>query len=655
MNRSYSILTVKGVDDEKRVITGVATTPIADRVGDIVEPLGVQFKNPMPLLWQHKSDKPVGLVKFEKPTKDGIKFEASLPFVAEAGALKDRVDEAWQSVKHGLVRAVSIGFRAIEHAFMDDGGIRFIQSEVMELSLVTIPANADATIQTIKSIDAELLAATGQKQTDDDRPKKPAGASAIRSTKIVKAQEGRKAMKKTIAEQISAFEATRQAKSARMDEIMDAVADKGETLDAEGKEEYDTLETEVKEVDEHLVRLRAREKSMKEQATAARGNTASDASASRSSDGVRVSVMTPKLDKGIGFVRLFAARYMAKHNDAYIGMRPDEIAKQRGWGEDIEMVLKTSVSPGNTTNATWAAPLVVAQNLTNEFIELLTAKSIIPRIPGINRVPFNIQVPRETTGLSADWVGQGSPKPLTSGALDTVSLGFNKVAAICVLTQELLKFSSPSAEAMVRDRLVKAITYRIDRDFLDPSKAAVTGVSPASITNSGTSVASTGTTADAFRTDFANMMARYSMANYNLDTLVIITTQTQALRLSLMRNDFGAREFPNISKDGGNIEGIPVITSENIVANGGSPADGAIIVALNASDILLADDGGVEIDVSTEASVQMDTSPDSPQTASTVYASFWQRNLVGIRAERFITWTKARTDSVIYLTGANYK
>lgn len=653
MNRAYSLLTVKAVDEEKRIITGVATTPEPDRVGDIVEPLGVKFKNPMPLLWQHKSDKPVGLVKFDKPTEDGITFSATLPTVNEAGALKDRVDEAWQSIKLGLVRAVSIGFRAIEFSFMDDGGIRFVASEVMELSLVTIPANASATIQSVKSIDAELLAATGMKQNDDDRPKKPAGASAT-STKVVRAQEGH-TMKKTIAEQISAFEATRVAKSARMDEIMDAVAEKGETLDAAGKEEYDTLAGEVKEIDEHLVRLRAREKTAKDAATAARGATASEASLSRLSDGVRVSVMTPKVDKGIGFVRLFAARYLAKHDDAYIGMRPDEIAKQRGWGEDIEMVLKTAVTPGSTTDATWAAPLVVAQNLTNEFIELLVAKSIIPRIPGITRVPFNVSVPRETTGLSADWVGQGSPKPLTKGALDTVTLGFNKVAAICVLTQELLKFSSPSAEAMVRDRLVKAITYRTDRDFLDPSKAAVTGVSPASITNSGIAVAASGTSADAFRADFASLLSKYTLANYNLDTLVVIMTQTQALRLSLMRNDFGVREFPNMTKDGGSIEGIPVVASENIVANGGSPADGAIIVALNASDILLADDGGVAIDVSTEASVQMETSPDSPQTASTVYASFWQRNLVGVRAERFITWTKARSDSVVYLTGANYR
>jgi HK97 family phage prohead protease len=153
-NRAYAVLEIKNVAEDKRIIRGVATTPSTDRVGDIVEPMGVSFKNPMPLLWQHQHDKPVGFVKFDKPTKEGITFEAELPQIAEAGTLRDRIEEAWQSVKAGLVSAVSIGFRAVEYAFLDDGGIRFMKTEVYELSLVTIPANADAVI-TAKNFDAD--------------------------------------------------------------------------------------------------------------------------------------------------------------------------------------------------------------------------------------------------------------------------------------------------------------------------------------------------------------------------------------------------------------------------------------------------------------------------------------------------------------------
>lgn len=163
MKRAYSILSIKSMDDEKRIIRGTATTPSPDRVGDIVEPLGVKFNNPMPLLHQHDNERPVGTVNFDKPTKNGITFTATLPVINEPGSLKDRVDTAWGEVKAGLVRAVSIGFRATEYSQMDDGGYRFLESEVLELSLVTVPANADATITSIKSIDTQVLAASGQK------------------------------------------------------------------------------------------------------------------------------------------------------------------------------------------------------------------------------------------------------------------------------------------------------------------------------------------------------------------------------------------------------------------------------------------------------------------------------------------------------------
>lgn len=153
-DRAYSVLEIKSVSEDKRIIRGVATTPSTDRAGDIVDPLGVSFKNPMPLLWQHKHDKPVGLVKFGKPTKEGISFEAELPQISEEGTLRDRIEEAWQSVKYNLVSAVSIGFRPLEYSFLDEG-IKFLKSEVFELSLVTIPANADAVI-TAKSFDAEM-------------------------------------------------------------------------------------------------------------------------------------------------------------------------------------------------------------------------------------------------------------------------------------------------------------------------------------------------------------------------------------------------------------------------------------------------------------------------------------------------------------------
>lgn len=152
-NRAWSVLEIKSLDDEQRVITGIATTPSTDRVGDIVEPMGARYEREIPLLWQHQHGDPVGYAELGKATKAGIPFKAKIERLDEDGDLKRLLDKAWQSVKLKLVRGVSIGFRAIKYDIMSEGGIRFTDTEIYELSLVTIPANAQATITTVKQFD----------------------------------------------------------------------------------------------------------------------------------------------------------------------------------------------------------------------------------------------------------------------------------------------------------------------------------------------------------------------------------------------------------------------------------------------------------------------------------------------------------------------
>lgn len=150
--RAYAAFEVKAVDSSRRTFSGWATTPSMDRVGDTINPLGVRYMNPLALLHGHRHDLPIGNVKFGKPTKRGIEFDAEIPIVDEGfGSLKDRVDTAWGELKYGLVRAVSIGFRPIKYAYTDDG-IDFQEIEVYELSTVSIPALPDAVITAVKSM-----------------------------------------------------------------------------------------------------------------------------------------------------------------------------------------------------------------------------------------------------------------------------------------------------------------------------------------------------------------------------------------------------------------------------------------------------------------------------------------------------------------------
>ena len=159
MNRAYSFLTIKRASEDERVLEGIASTPHVDKVGDIVEPMGAQFRLPMPFLWQHRHSEPIGHVTYAKPTPAGIPFRAKIAKIDEPGKLKDRVDEAWQSLKSGLVSAVSIGFMPLDAEPLRSGGMRFKQWRWDELSAVTIPAGIGCDIQTVKRYDREALAA----------------------------------------------------------------------------------------------------------------------------------------------------------------------------------------------------------------------------------------------------------------------------------------------------------------------------------------------------------------------------------------------------------------------------------------------------------------------------------------------------------------
>src|SRR4029453_15991417 len=96
LDRAYALLSIKALDVDRREITGLASTPTPDRRGDILEPLGATFANPVPLLLHHDPERPIGRATLTA-TSTGIAFKATLPTIADPGVLRDRVDEAWHS------------------------------------------------------------------------------------------------------------------------------------------------------------------------------------------------------------------------------------------------------------------------------------------------------------------------------------------------------------------------------------------------------------------------------------------------------------------------------------------------------------------------------------------------------------------------------
>ena len=598
----YAQLEVKALENgDERTITGIASTPSVDRQGHILEPLGAKFANPLPLLLHHDPALPVGQATLEA-TKTGLRFKATIASVPEAGPLRDRLEDTWQQLKAGLLTKVSVGFRALEGGaeLLQNGLLRFVKTEICELSLTTVPVNAEAVVLTVKALQPECYA--------------PAVPPAPRIGKM------------TTAEQIVDCENRRTVAVTRMSAILER-----DKLDDVLQKEYDGCQADVADIDARLPRLRAFEKT---QAASATPITPAIGPIVSPSSIVRVKSNLPP---GTGFVRYCKAMAAGRGN------RFEAIEYAKNWTDtpEVELILRAASAVASTTAVAYAGALVPGlQHMASEFMELLRPATIIGRIPGMRRVPFNSSVPRQTGGGTYSWIGQGAAKPVTQLTFATISLPEYKIAGILVFTQELARNSSPSAESTFRDEMIAGISQFMDAQFIDPAVALVTGVRPASITNGVTGIPATVNPL----VDIAALLNSFVAAGIPLAGVVLLMSESNAFVLANRRSAMGTPDFPGVSIAGGSISGVPVITSQ---------ACGANIIALVPRYVLYADDGGVSIDVSQEASVQMVDNPGVPD-ATTVYRSFWQDNLIGLRAERFVAWVKAHAAAVNMITGTAY-
>lgn len=145
------IVTRAAREGEKDIVSFVASTSNADRYGDIVNQNGWSLdqyrKNNVILLNHNASHLPIG--RGEVAVVDGklmvdVEFDMGDPMAAEVA----------RKVKAGFMGAVSVGFNAIsstprsmlnqDSPYYAPRGEFFEKAELLEISIVTIPANGDA-------------------------------------------------------------------------------------------------------------------------------------------------------------------------------------------------------------------------------------------------------------------------------------------------------------------------------------------------------------------------------------------------------------------------------------------------------------------------------------------------------------------------------
>lgn len=646
LKRAWSTFEVKAMAGDKRRFSGIASTPSTDRMGDVVEPKGAKFKLPIPLLWQHDSKDPIGWITSAKVTDKGIEVEGEVASIDEDGELKARLSKAWQMLKSGLVRGLSIGFNADEaEPIKGTYGMRFLKWTWLELSAVTIAANQDASIVAIKSIDSASLAASGRNRSEVDPPpvasgskQQPPQGGFFTSTEARKAQGNQV---KTISE----LRQEREAAFARQGELMN-MKKSGESFGDAERAEFDGLDDELNRLDDEIRELNFHARNASG-AREVRGATQNQGSQSRSRTAPTSFGQPDDAFPGQSFVRRCIAQALAGLNHS----SKEHIAEQR-WGKSHPQLvqwIKADVTGGGSGSGEWGAELVSADNrFTGDFITYLYSQTVFDSLP-LRSVPAHVTIKGQDGVATANWVGESKPIPASAQDYSSVSLTPLKVAALSVVSNELLRDSSPSAEMLVRDALVEASAQKIDTHFFSTT-AASNGVSPAGILNGVTVGATGGATEAELIGDIVGLTRPFITAKYRLANLVWVTNPLVAMQISLMRNALGQNAFPSMSAEGGTLEGRRVYQGHNVGTGD--------LILMSPMDIWKIGNGGVTVEVSREASIEQDDTPtgasDSPTGVSTKVVSMFQSESTAFKVVRSINWQKRRTGAVQYIGNASY-
>lgn len=109
--------------------------------------------DPLPMLWNHKSDEPIGGYTSLEEDARGLKVSGFIMINDVA-----RAREVHALMKRRVVKGLSIGYYTIASSYNEKTDVRsLIELDLREVSPVTFPANVEAEVESVKSAIAGIL------------------------------------------------------------------------------------------------------------------------------------------------------------------------------------------------------------------------------------------------------------------------------------------------------------------------------------------------------------------------------------------------------------------------------------------------------------------------------------------------------------------
>ena len=372
------------------------------------------------------------------------------------------VDITRSLVSQGILKAVSVGFLPTEvepvrnGKGVPTGGLRIKAPQLLEASLVSVPANPDA-----------LAIAKALNLTDLERAWVFSENNARRA--ILKSQprgsgdtRNRQPRNPTNMSLTQKIEAAQARVAGLQDDLTDHMnVDDGERDDTHG-DVQDQLTKELEEANAELDRLERAEKVLMKRVTkpAAKSDTDSDNS------GSPVTFQRKNEQPGTVMVRAMLCTVKGYLESRNVHQVAAELYAQ---DREVAEMVKATSAPADTTTAGWAAELV--NEAVGSFLEALRPVSVYPQVPGL-RLNFGrngtIKIPGwgSTGGLSGGFVGEGAPIPVKEGAVTAQTMAAHKLAVISLFTREIGNHSQPAIEGLIRQAILDDTAEALDAAFL---------------------------------------------------------------------------------------------------------------------------------------------------------------------------------------------
>jgi HK97 family phage prohead protease/HK97 family phage major capsid protein len=644
-----------------------------DRMGEIISANGWDLKNfsKNPIaLFGHRSDFPVGRWK-NLEVKDG-KLKGKLE-LAPAGT-SARIDEIRSLVDAGILKAVSVGFRSIKKEGMDDksdpyfGPFRYLSQELVECSLVSVPANPNA-LAVAKSLKIspatiDVVFAGSGRRDDDARRREFSGGSA-------KSHRNRRSATMSLAQRISdlqtAIVAKHDALQAHLEKIDDSNVSDAD-LDSTTK-----LNGEIAQLERTHAALVDSEKHLAEKTKANGGGDSNGRSRSLAVLNLQDGANGKDKDKKSTIISTIGKKELDLLDLLVRGGTVAYVSKT--WGKDAhqtrkeiygddeptrfftDLVLRAASAPAMTTVTGWAAELV--QQVYTAMMPTLMPKGILTRLAGYGLTlsfgragKINIPTRSRTPSIAGSFVGEGQAIPVRQGAFTSQALTPKKMAVITTWTREMDEHSIPAIEGILREAIQADTTVAVDSVLIDANPATV--IRPAGLLNGISAQTPTaGGGIAGVVGDIKLMIGSLVSATYgNIRNPVWLMNPADILSLTLV-SATNTGIFPFAAEvAAGNLRGIPIIDSGTIPPK--------TIIIIDAADFVVVGGEAPRFEISDQATLHMeDTAPadlvsGSPGTVASPQRSLFQTDSLALRMVMPLNWTQRRAGTIAWVQNVTW-